>query len=371
MTRVCFFGAYDPEYPRNRILRLGLERLGVEVREVRVKERRAWLRYPALAAAFARGADHADVVLVPEFRHKDMPLARLLVGRRTLVFDPLISRHDTLVDDWKLHAPGSLQARWNRWIDRASLSLADLVLCDTWTHGALYESLGARRSALARVLVGAEDEFFRIGPPDPAPPVRVLYLGGFLPLHGIPFVLEALERLERRGAEVPPYHVVLAGKGIHFGAAVAFKDQRRLQRVEFTGAIPYADAARVVASAHVILGAFGAGEKAGRVIPHKVYQGLAAGRAVLTGDGPGLREVFEPGVHLVAVRRGDPDAIADALAGLITGAARRMALGEAGRARALEVATPERVGQSLRDALARVAAQRAESGAARGRGAAA
>ena len=53
MRRVCFFGAYDPEYPRNRILRAGLERSGVEVREVRVKERRAWLRYPSLAAAFA------------------------------------------------------------------------------------------------------------------------------------------------------------------------------------------------------------------------------------------------------------------------------------------------------------------------------
>jgi glycosyltransferase involved in cell wall biosynthesis len=361
VTRVCFFGAYDPAYPRNRILRCGLERAGVEVREARVPERRAWLRYPALAADFARGVDHAGVVLVPEFRHKDMPLARLLAGRRTLVFDPLVSRHDTLVEDWRLHAPGSLQAGWNRWIDRWSLSLADLVLCDTWTHGALYESLGAPRERLARVLVGAEDEFFRIGPPDPAPPVRIVYLGGFLPLHGIPFVLQALWTLERRGAELPAYHVVLAGRGIHHDEAVAFKEQNGLERVEFTGAIPYADAARVVASAHVILGAFGAGEKAGRVIPHKVYQGLAAGRAVLTGDGPGLREVFEPGVHLAAVRRGDPDAIADALAGLIANAPRRSALGEAGRARAREVATPERVGESLRDALARIAGARAGS----------
>jgi glycosyltransferase involved in cell wall biosynthesis len=359
VTRVCFFGAYDPAYPRNRILRLGLERAGVEVREARVPERRAWLRYPALAAAFTRGVDHAGVLMVPEFRHKDMPLARALAGKRTLVFDPLVSRHDTLVDDWRLHAPGSLQARWNRWIDRWSLSLADLVLCDTWTHGALYESLGVPRERLARVLVGAEDEFFAIGPPGHAPPVRVMYLGGFLPLHGIPFVLEALRMLERRSAELPPYHVVFAGKGIQFDEAVRFKNESRLERLEFTGAIPYADAARVVASSHIVLGAFGAGEKAGRVIPHKVYQGLAAGRAVLTGDGPGLREVFEPGVHLAAARRGDPGAIADALAGLITGASRRLALGEAGRARAREVATPERVGESLRDALARVGTARA------------
>ena len=354
---MCFFGAYDPEYPRNRILRAGLERSGVEVREARVKERRAWLRYPSLAAAFARRADGAEVVLVPEFRHKDMPLARMLAGRRMVVFDPLVSRHDTLVGDWGLHAEGSLQAGWNRWIDRWSLSLADLVLCDTWAHGALYESLGVRRSSLARVLVGAEDAFFRIGPAGPAPPVRVVYLGGFLPLHGIPFLLQALRTLERRSPDLPPYHVVLAGRGIDFDPAVAFKDQHKLERVEFTGAIPYADAPRVVASAHVILGAFGAGEKAGRVIPHKVYQGLAAGRAVLTGDGPGLREVFEPGVHLAAVPRGDPEAIAKALAELVVSAARRAALADAGRARAFEIATPERVGASLCEAIERAMAR--------------
>src|SRR5262249_40691772 len=289
-----------------------------------------------------------------EFRHKDMPLARLLAGRRPLVFDPLVSRHDTLVGDWGLHAKGSLQAEWNRRIDRWALSLADLVLCDTWAHGALYESLGARRERLARVLVGAEDPFFAIEAPAQPPPVRVVYVGGFLPLHGIPFLLEALARLERGGASLPPYEVVLAGRGIHSEGAVAYVGAQKLERVTLTGAIPYADAPRLLASAHVVLGAFGAGEKAGRVIPHKVYQGLAAGRAVLTGDGLGLREVFEPDVHLEAVPRGDPEAIERALRRLIESESRRVRLGLAGRAKALEVATPERVGESLRAALERL-----------------
>ncbi|HEY6865895.1 MAG TPA: hypothetical protein VI792_01490, partial [Candidatus Eisenbacteria bacterium] len=127
MSAVCFFGAWDPGYPRNRILREGLRRAGVTVLEARVRERRALLRYPALAAAFARRGRAAEVVLVPEFRHKDVPLARALAGSRRLVFDPLVSRHDTLVEDWGLHAPRSLQARWNLGIDRWSLGLADLV----------------------------------------------------------------------------------------------------------------------------------------------------------------------------------------------------------------------------------------------------
>lgn len=109
---VCFFGAYDPGYPRNRILREGLRLAGIEVPEARVRGRRVLFRYPALALAFARRARRAGVMLVPEFGHKDMPLARLLAGRRPVVFDPLVSRHDTLVGDWGLHAEHSFQARW-------------------------------------------------------------------------------------------------------------------------------------------------------------------------------------------------------------------------------------------------------------------
>src|SRR4051812_47654516 len=123
--RVGFFGAYDPAYPRNRILRAGLARAGHEVIEIRVPERRAFRRWPALATAFVRAGTRADVLLVPEFRHKDVPLARMLAGRRPLVFDPLVSRVDTLVEDWGLHAPGSGQARWNGWIDRVSLQWSD------------------------------------------------------------------------------------------------------------------------------------------------------------------------------------------------------------------------------------------------------
>ena len=38
MTRECCFGAYDPEYPRNRILREGLLHAGLEWVEARVPE---------------------------------------------------------------------------------------------------------------------------------------------------------------------------------------------------------------------------------------------------------------------------------------------------------------------------------------------
>ncbi len=354
MTRVCCFGAYDPDYPRNRILQAGLRRAGLDVVEARVPQKRAWLRYPALVQAWARVASGSDVLWVPEFRHKDMPLAHALRGRRPIIFDPLVSRHDTLVGDWKLHAESSGQARWNRLLDRWSLRDADLILCDTWEHGALFETLGAPREKLRRVLVGAEDMFFKIPLPPLAGPVRILYVGGFLPLHGVPTLMEAMALLEQRADALPAFTIQMVGNGIDHDAAREFADRHALRHVEFMGKLAYEDAPSLFAGAHITLGAFGAGEKAGRVIPHKLYQGLAAGRAVVTGDGPGVREVFTPDEHLVAVPRGNAPALAEALAQLIADPDKRLRLGVAARAKALEVATPEAVGRTLAAAIAEV-----------------
>lgn len=349
--RVCFFGGWDPDYPRNRILRDGLLAHGASVVEARAPAWRAFRRWPALIAAFSRVARESDVILVPEFRHKDVPLARLLAGRRPLVFDPLVSRHDTLVGDWALHAPDSGQSHWNRWIDGRAFALSDRILCDTWEHGRLFESLGAVRERLRRVLVGAERPFFEVPPPPPGPRIEIVYVGGFLPLHGVPVVVEALARLEREPG-LPDYRVRLIGRGIEHDAVREQVRERRLARVELPGTLPYRELPAMLGTAHVVLGAFGAGAKAGRVVPHKVYQGVAAGRAVVTGDGPGVREVFEPGRHLEAVPRGEPGALAESLAALLRDPERRAALGLCGRARALEVATPERIGASLIEAMA-------------------
>lgn len=332
MTRIAMTGAWDPDYPRNRIVRAALAQAGHSLREVRVRERRAWLRYPSLAAAFGRHGMECEIVWVPEFRHKDVVVARALAGRRPLVFDPLVSRWDTLVGDWRLHAAGSGQAHWNRLIDRWSLRAADRVLCDTWAHGELFVELGARRSAMRRLLVGAEEMFFAVGPPPVPEPVRILYVGGFLPLHGIGTILDAAARLERMA--LPAYEIVLAGRGIESESARAFVQREGLRRVRFTGGTPYAQAPSLFESAHVSLGAFGAGPKTDRVIPHKLWQGLAAGRAVVTGDTAGTREVFRDHEHLRLVPCGDGGALAAALADLVRDGAARDRLGEAGRARA-------------------------------------
>ena len=94
-------------------------------------------------------------------------------------------------------------------------------------------------------------------------------------------------------------------------------------------ALPLAPPALVarLATAHVLLGVFGTTAKAARVVPNKVYQGLALGKAMVTADTPALREFFTPGEHLLAVQPGDPDALVDAIRCLRDDRALRLRLG--------------------------------------------
>ena len=70
----------------------------------------------------------------------------------------------------------------------------------------------------------------------------------------------------------------------------------------------------VVAGHDVCLGIFGTSGKARRVVPNKVYQGIAAGCVVVTSDTPPQRRILGGGARFV--EPGDALALADALEAL-------------------------------------------------------
>ena len=75
IKKVCFFGGYVEDYPRNNVLRKGLLKNDVEVCVCRTSPRRRLLsRYAVLLYRYFRMKRDFEVILVPEFRHKDVPL---------------------------------------------------------------------------------------------------------------------------------------------------------------------------------------------------------------------------------------------------------------------------------------------------------
>ncbi|MCB1946425.1 MAG: glycosyltransferase, partial [Thauera sp.] len=105
-------------------------------------------------------------------------------------------------------------------------------------------------------------------------------------------------------------------------------------RVSFEGWGPLPELPGRLASADAILGIFGTSDKALRVIPNKVYQGLAIGRAVVTAATPAflpaLRADEEQG--LVWATPGEPESICAAVARLHRRREQLPVLGQAARA---------------------------------------
>ena len=85
--------------------------------------------------------------------------ARVCRPRAALVFVPLVSLTETLVEDRALFPAGGVRARLVAALDRAAFRAADLVLADTDAHAAYFRALGAPADRVATWHFGVEPEF--------------------------------------------------------------------------------------------------------------------------------------------------------------------------------------------------------------------
>ncbi|MGB5306931.1 MAG: glycosyltransferase, partial [Gammaproteobacteria bacterium] len=325
MPAVLWWGRFDPDYSRNRILRQLLGELGWKVRDFQPV-----LSAPGDLEASVRRIPRPDLVWVPCFRQRDLAAASRWAGRRgiPLVFDPLISAYDKQVNERGKIAAGSNRAKKLLARERALLQRAHAVLADTPAHADYFAAvLGVDRSKLAVVYVGAEVSLFRPGPGTACSrdtPLEVLFFGSFIPLQGPAVVIEAA-----RCYRGPPVTWTLLGAG-------PLRQQceeaaRGLANVNFEDWLPYEELPARIHRAAILLGIFGTTPKAGRVIPNKVYQSLACGRPVITRASGAYPEPLAARADsgLVWTEAGDARALADQVARLAAAPDRVRALGEA------------------------------------------
>jgi glycosyltransferase involved in cell wall biosynthesis len=160
--------------------------------------------------------------------------------------------------------------------------------------------------------------------------MRILYLSTYLPLHGVPTVVEAANILKDRTT----IQFLLVGRGPKRAETEQRANDLGLDNIRFIDWIPFEDLAECIASSDVFLGGhFSSGnEKARRVVAGKIYQGLAMAKPTIVGDCEATREWFSDGETASFVPMGDPTALATAIAELAADAAARKRLGEGGRA---------------------------------------
>ncbi|MDX1622258.1 MAG: glycosyltransferase, partial [Nitriliruptorales bacterium] len=251
----------------------------------------------------SRGVGRVDAVLVGYLGHLDVHLARWLFRGTPVVLDHMVFLADTAHDR-------GLGAGWKRqllsFIDRRAVAAADLVLLDTHEHAELMAKPWRDRAVV--VPVGAPNSWFQAPAVDRDPTGRVVFFGLYTPLQGAPLIGDAIR--------------LLAGERISFTMLGHGQDLAETRRragdhgqVEWIEWVEPGELPALVAQHDVCLGIFGTGPKARRVVPNKVYQGLAAGCAIVTSDTPPQRRVL--GGVGVLVPPGDAIALADAISSLI------------------------------------------------------
>lgn len=355
--RICFFGAWDPAYPRNSVLRSGLRECGVEVTECWIPPGyKFWLRYPRLLARFWSPCRRADILFVPEFCQKDVPLARLVASLwdLRLVHDPLASRYETKIVDWRWKSPSSWQARWNRGIDRLSLALPDLVLADTAAHAQYYRAEFKLSPAKTAVLpVGYDDRLFSPQAVASRPPeagvFTVLFAGSFLPLHGVETIVRAAALVARRDGAV---RFKLVGAGQTYDRSVRLAAEMRLSNISFEGWTPLKNLPLKISQADVCLGLFGQTDKAARVVPHKVFQAMGSARPVVSARTRAAQEFFSHGENILLCDPPLAETLAEAVLRLKNDSRLRNMIALKGLELVREKYSPAALGRALLDIVA-------------------
>jgi len=363
--RVCYFGTYRSLYSRNQIMIAGLRRNDVEVIECHVPlwhgiEDRVeaasggWLRlsfllrvirtYYQLLKAY-RKIDDYDVMVLGYPGQLDVYLAHLLTWLRgkPLVLDIFMSIYLIAVERG-LTAKHPVTGRLIYWAEKLVCLLPDLLIIDTveyvnWFH----KTYGLDPNRFRLVPTGADDRVFR--PVDVERQedgvFRAIYYGTFIPNHGVDHIMEAARMLK----DDPEIHFELIGEGPTKAQAMAFAQKYALDNVTFVGwvdkeALPYR-----VAEADVCLGAFGQTPQSLMTIQNKIYEGMAMGKPVITGDSPAVAELVENGVMVMTSDRGDPASLVQTLKNLAADRSLRVTLSEDGSRAYRQRFTTSRLGR--------------------------
>ena len=337
--RILYFGIYSKgiEYPRNRNLISSLRKNDASVKEIHYqlvgsfKERIELLKGDKKAFRFIQGlvasyfdlsrrflkTQEADAVIVghPGYFHLHLAwlLTRFSQRKALLIYDAFIPLYEMVVEDRKLIQKNSLLARMIQWLESSSLSLCDLCLVDTHAHGKyLSEKYGETPKKMVRALVGSTIRKKNAGSPSRAATrdlFSVLFVGTYIPLHGIDVIIEAANLLKND----PSIRFTLVGNGQLQASMKGLAEQWCLKNILFYNWIDTEQLYETIRVSDLSLGVFGVSSKTSRVIPSKIYDICEAGVPFITADTPAIREIFHHKENAYLIPPGDPNALSQAI----------------------------------------------------------
>ena len=309
---IIVWGTYDVGKPRVRILLRGLKESGIPLvqqhtdvwrgvedkSQIKGSAARLWRAliwlsaYPGLIIRYCFAPKH-ELVLLPYMSHLDVlviwPIAKLKGAK--IIWDVFIPLYHAVVVDRALIKKGSLAARVVYGLEWLAARTADLLFLDTRAHAAQFEKLyKLKENSVGSVPIGVEPEMFPHLEPmrKKSRRIQVLFFGQFIPLHGVGTIFEAA-----RMDDIGDIDWTIIGAGQEAPLWRKQLSQRPIERITWLDWVEYEALIQHIQAADVCLGIFGSSEKAGVVIPNKVFQVIASGRPVVTRQSEAIDELPE------------------------------------------------------------------------------
>lgn len=310
---VCYFGTYRSEYSRNRIMIKGLRKNGVEVIECHenlwtgIEDRvnavekgilnpKLWKRmfgvYFRLLKKFKKLPDF-DVLVVGYPGQFDVFFAKLLTlfKRKPIVWDVFMSIYLVAMER-ELHKKNSLSVKLLKFIEYIALRIPNKLVIDTKQYANWFnKTYKIPNEKFCLIPTGADDDVFfleKFEEYKPKDKLTVLYYGTFIPNHGVPFIVEAANLLKENSS----INFQFIGTGPEYNLCTKLIKKYKLNNIKLYPWMNQEELKRFIIEADVVLGAFGKTPQSLMTIQNKIYESIALGKLVVTGESDAVKDVF-------------------------------------------------------------------------------
>ncbi len=365
--KICFFGTYDKDYTSNKMILKGFRENGLDVVEINssisvtklttsqemsaiqllLRVVRKYKIITEIIKNFKKFIK-TDVIYVGYPGHVDVffayPIAKIF--RKKLVFNPLLIIYNGFADEQGILKRKSRLGTTIKFVESLCYKLCDLVFADTpFQYEHLKKGFNIPDKKLRVLPIGADDTGYKYTPytNTKEKKVHVVYYGLYSPVHGVEHIVEAANIL--RNDKNVTFSFV--GQGNTFDENFKRVKALKLTNIKFYHDVPQSEHLPVMQSSDIFLGFLQKHPSVDRIIPNKVYQGLALGRVVLTADAPVTRSVFHHKKDMYLVKPSDPKVLAKAILELKNNPLLRKSIAANGYKLYQEKFTPKAVGKVL------------------------
>jgi len=324
---VCYFGTYRSEYSRNRIMIKGLRKNGVEVIECHenlwtgIEDRvnavekgifnpKLWKRmlgvYFRLFEKFRKLPDF-DVLVVGYPGQFDVFFAKFLTlfKRKPIVWDVFMSIYLVAMER-ELHKKNSFSVKLLKFIEYIALRIPNKLIIDTKQYANWFnKTYKIAKEKFCLIPTGADDDVFfleKYVEYKPKDKFTVLYYGTYIPNHGVPFIVEAANLLK----EYPSIIFQFIGTGPEYDLCKDLIRKYELNNIFLYPWMNQEELKRFIIEADVVLGAFGKTPQSLMTIQNKIYESMAMGKLVVTGESDAVKDVFVNNKELIYSDRDRP-----------------------------------------------------------------